>query len=237
MSSLDLKYAKHDLGFFSQVEKINAEIKKFKRSNSTAEFTDAHSFEIGRGPSYALFPELLEIVDKGEQVTIPLFRKALHTRGITNIDFQNKILSLVLQNKAGIQYPIGNIVNNLFMNNNHSLLMDRNYKLSLKVDDPNCVKLVFKAVWEDYTTEPRKPSIDVCVEVYITPDVVAINDFKITQISDTPVAHAAYRFLEDNQQNIIEKILSYIKRVFGFNSELRMEEAQANEQCWAPSTP
>lgn len=228
INSLNLKYSRHSSSFFSNINKIHEEIKEYKNSASLSAFTQAHETEIGRGKSYAIFTELRNDVTQGRKVTIESFRNALITRGVTDVDFQNKILALILQNKAGVQYPLGNIVNGLFLENNFQLIMNANYGLELNVNNNNDVTLVFTGTWDDYSENPRKAAIKVNAEVTITPDMASISNFKISQIADTPQANAAFKFLEDNQQNILQKIITFLKEIFGFNSELRLE---SNEDC------
>lgn len=224
IDSLNLKYSRYS-NFFSKVSQIHKEIKKYKNSTSLAEFTKEDDNEIRRGTSYAVFPELQDDVKQGREVTLQTFRNALDTRGITDTDFQNKILYLILQNRAGIHFAFGNIVNGLFHNdeNDFTLIMDRDYTLEMKVNGDNEVTLVFEATWDDYSKDPRLPAITVNIEVNITPDMASISNFNISQTAETPQANAAFKFLEDNQQNILQKLITFLKEIFGFNSELRLE--------------
>ncbi len=231
-NTLNLKYSKMDLGFFSGIAVVNKVMQEFKGEDSLAVFNIDHETEIGRGLSYALFPELRRDVIDGGQVTIESFRRALTTRGVSDIDFQNKVLCMILQNKAGIQFPLIGIIDILFHDNGHQLVRNASYELSLEVNSEYDLTLVFKGTWDLYNTEPKEPAISVSASVNITPDMVAITDFNMTKISDSPEANAAYNFLENNQQNILEKILSYIKRFFGFNSELRLEETNDGDVSW-----
>jgi hypothetical protein len=112
------------------------------------------------------------------------------------------------------------------------LAMDPEYKISMEVNRNNNVTLVFKGTWDDVNKEPREPAISASVSINITPNTVAITDFDITKIQDSEVANSAYKYLEDNQKNILEKLLSWIQRFFGFNSELRLEERKKDDMEW-----
>lgn len=102
--------------------------------------------------------------------------------------------------------------------------MNSNYELSIEVNSDKKVTLVFNGIWEDYSKDPREPAISVSASVAITLEEVAISDFKITRISESQTARDSYQFLKDNQQNIIEKIISYIKQLFGFDNEFKLEK-------------
>ncbi len=226
--SLDLKFSKSNLSFHSDIATIKTIIKDFKKSQSgfIAEFTEDDEAEIGRGTSYDVFNE-------GNKVTIESFKKSLSEKGVVDVNLQNKILCMVLQNRAGLQYPIGNIVNNLFLNNNYKLLMNQDYGLAIEVNSNKKVTLVFNGIWEDYTKNPREPAISVKASVAISSDEVAISNFTITQLSESPVASESYQFLKDNQQNILEKIISHIKQFFGFNDEFKLEENNDENISWS----
>ena len=232
--TLNLKYATDGLGLFSKIAKINTIISNYKKTHSISEFTAADDVEIGRGRSYAFFPELAEFVAQGGQITVDRFRQCLTNRGINDVAFQNKILTLTLQNKSGIQFGMGRIIDGLFLENGFLLAQNPDYQIDMDVTHDDRVSLVYTGVWEDPTTEPRTPAIKACVKINISPDMVAISAFDLTKLSDNPVATAAYHLIEENQQNIIMKIITFIMHVFGFNSELRLEEKQEGDLSWAP---
>lgn len=219
--SLDLRFSKSTFYFFSQLTAIKEEIKEIKsNAGPDIRFTKADELEIGRGNSYALFDEL-----KDSKITIDSFRRSLAKRGVVDLDLQNKVLCMILQDKIGVHFVLAKLVNSLFLDNDHTLLLNStNYELSLEVNNNKKLTLVFNGIWEDYTTAPRIPAISVRTAVTITPEAVAVNKFEITQLSSSGMASNAYQFLEKHQQNILEKIISYIKQFFGFNEELRLEE-------------
>ena len=224
MAKIDLKYSKSPT-LFSDISKVRKTIDAESTSSNIHEFTKAHENEIGRGLSYAVFPELQKGVEKGKSVTIESFRQALSARGVTDSNFQDKILSMLLQNKGGIQFPLGNIVNNLFMTNNHDLLFSNNYKLSLQVHSKDKVTLILKSTCDDYMHN-NEQVINVNIAIDISPAKVVIKNFEMEQISESQEAKDAFKFLEDHQQNILEKIVTYLKRFFGFDQELILEKTK-----------
>ncbi|KTD62830.1 hypothetical protein [Legionella shakespearei] len=223
--SLNLKYTGYSK-FFTNIAKIRNEIKAVRGSANMSVFTEADAREIGRGKSYAVFPELIKDVDEGRTITIESFKTALTDRGITNTEFQNKILYLVLQNRAGIHYPLGNIVNSLLLENGHQLLMNRNYNVALKVNSSNEITLVFKGVWEDFTQDPRVPAIEADVEVKITPEKAEIINFHLTKIADTEQANNGFQFLQENHQNILSKLITYLRDMLGFDTGRTLESKE-----------
>lgn len=225
--SLNLKYTGYGK-FFTNIAKIRKEINVNKDSAYISEFTDADEREIGRGKSYAVFPELVKDVNEERDITLESFQNALAKRGIIDPDFQKKILYLVLQNRAGIQYPIGNIINSLLLENGFQLLMNRNYGLELKVNSANEVTLTFKGVWEDFTQDPRVPAIGAHVEVRITPEKAEISNFYMTKIADTEQANAGFNFLQENHQNILLRLITYLMDLFGFDTGRTLESREDN---------
>ena len=237
MSKVNLIYATDGLGFFTKVNMIRGIIDKYKKDSAIAKFTEADEFEISRGASYAVFPELLTGVKEGHSVNLNAFRKSLTDRQITDIAFQNKILNLTLQNKSGVQYAMGKIVDGLFIDNELLIMMNHNYKLELEVDSNNSVNLIFKGVWEDVKEEPRQPAFEATVKINITPEKATITNFDLTKLSDTPETSTAYDLLIENQQNILMKLITFIKQILGFNSEFTLEKKDENDANWAPGEP
>jgi hypothetical protein len=232
--SVNLKYTSYSK-FFSNVKALRQEININKSRKPVSKFSEKDEIEIGRGASYALFPELLDDISKDRQVTVKSFKQALSDRGVTDIDYQNKILFLILQNKAGIQYYMGDLVNSLLLENQYQLLMS-NYDLELKVNSSNEVTLIFKAIWNDITQDPRVPAIEANIEVSITPGNAKIANFNLTKIGDTEQANNGFKFLQDNQQNILGKLITYIMDVFGFDTgrTLESKEDDSEESSLSP---
>ncbi|MGC1181976.1 hypothetical protein [Legionella sp.] len=239
--SLNLKHAKRNLGFFSNITKMNKKVKEFKLLNSLVKFTQVDEGEISRGSSYAMFPELIDDVNKGGKVTIKSFRQALDERDIDDLDFQNKVLYMVLQTKIGLQFGLGAILIDWFNSQDNKFAINQDQsKASLEVTSNEKVTFIFKFILDDITIDPRKPAISALIYIDITPQKVAITDFNITQISDTPNASDAYQFLKDNQQNILEKILekilSYFKQLFDLNNGLELEKDNDENFSWSDNT-
>lgn len=232
--SLDLTLSKkHDFSFFSDITKIKDDIKANKLRLNANGFTEKDKEEIQRGNSYAVFNELKASVSQGKMVTIESFKHSLASRGITDARLQNKILYMTLQTEMGIQYPLGNMVNTLFLENKYNLMMNSNYSLSMKVNSNRKVTVTLEGIVVDITTDLKEPEIAFTTSFTITPEEVALSEFKITQLSDSQTANDAYHFLKSHQQNIIEKIISYIKHFFGFHDELTLEKQEENDTAWA----
>ncbi len=231
--SVNLKYASQGLGFFNNLGTIHTGIVQMKQKGSIANFTEVDEKEIGRGLSYALFPELKEHFNNGGVITIDLFKKLLSDRGVTYEAFQNKILSMVLQKKVGLQFRIGELINSLFLSNEFLLMVDHGYQLELVVNSSNNVSLHYKTSCYDYSSGEKVVGVlSVNTKVQITPELVTVSEFDVEQLIDTEESNKAVKFLEENQQNILQKLVTYIKRVFGYDSELRFEETKNDDNSW-----
>ena len=197
-------------------------------------FTQADEVEISRGSSYAYFPELRKHVDQDNSITIDDFRKTLTAKGVSDPLFQNKVLCMILQSKLGIQFGLVGTLDGLLLNQVGSIISDAGTReISMEVNNYNNINLNIKGEIKDFNNHDVPPLISFSICINITPDMVAITDYSLTQISNTPSADSAFKFFEDNQQNILEKILTYIKRFFGYNSELRLEENTDNRFSWS----
>ena len=232
---ISLKYSNDQLGFFSTAKQMSDIINESKKDKSISTFDGRDDSEIGRGMSYAVFPELKEKVNDDEQITVEDFRNALSTRGIKDEAFQNKILNFTLQNKSGIQFAFGKIIDKLLLENDFLLTMNTDFKLNLQVESDESVSMQFIAFWKDPTNAPTELAIGLDVKVNITPDQIFIDRFDLQRFSDNPVAKEAIDFLESNQQNILMKLITFIKRMLGFDSELRLEQKNENDESWVAS--
>ena len=59
----------------------------------------------------------------------------------------------------------------------------------------------------------------------ITPEMVSITDFSFKQLSEDENIENIFNNLECNQHNVLIRLFLWIKRFFGFNAELRLEES------------
>ncbi|MBI2785168.1 MAG: hypothetical protein HYX60_02200 [Legionella longbeachae] len=165
--------------------------------------------EIARAGSYAIFPEL-------EQ--------------------QDKILHMLLQHRAGIQFRLGALIQHNFPspkdNKQKYLNVDPVYKLEIKVIGKNSVdlsytaKIIEKNPWD---SEDSSEAFNVTVNINITPDKVLIKDFNLTKVIDNENTNTAFELIQSQQQNILMQLLTYIKHALGFDSELRID-TQEEEQ-------
>jgi hypothetical protein len=215
---------------------MNEVVLHFKVSDVINDFNLADENEIGRGESYAVFPELAEMVNQEEKITIDAFRNSLQSRGITDTTFQNKILSLVLQSKAGLHFALGNVLNGLLMDNNHNFLMQPNYHLNLEVLDNKHIKINFTGNWRNIMNETDTPDLRANVSVDITPNKVSIESFQVTQLSNSPETKSAFEFLEANQANLLEKIFIFLKNLFSLNADIEIENVSKDNLPWYLNT-
>ena len=62
---------------------------------------------------------------------------------------------------------------------------------------------------------------------------MAIVDCRLTMLSESPAATAFYSHLEENQQNILMKIITFIMHALGFNNNLILEKSEPDDLGWA----
>ncbi|WP_298622544.1 hypothetical protein, partial [uncultured Legionella sp.] len=137
------------------------------------------------------------------------FRHSLKARGVTDVIFQNKILSLVLQSKAGLQFALGNVLNGLLMDNNHMFLMQSDYNVNINVIDGQHIKLTLEGNWRNIRSETDAPDLKADITVDISSEKVSIESFQVTQLSNSPETKSAFKFLEANQAGLLEKIFIF----------------------------
>lgn len=232
--SLNLKYSKNTSVFFTGIATVREVIKAHTHTKKHIPKTSRDDTEIGRGNSYAVLPELKEEVASRTPITIDSFKRALTGRGVSDINFQNKILCMLLQTKLALHFGLANVIINLLTsadNDNPVCIDNKNLELSLEINN-NDVALIFKGDFSLAPYDAQSIKVSVSYRVNITPDMVAITDFNITHISDNDKTQDFYTALKDQQQNILYQILTYIKRLLGFNSELRLEESSHDDVAW-----
>ncbi|MBL7478978.1 hypothetical protein [Legionella bononiensis] len=222
--------------FFSKIKLMNNIVLKFKKEDIINDFSSDDETEIGRSDSYAVFPELVQQVKQQHQITLDDFRTSLARRGISDRTFQNKILSLILQSKAGIQFGLGSAFNALFTDSQHQFYLTADYNLSIEVKNNQRVKLIYSAGWRDITKTTTEPELTARTEVDITPNRVALDKCIITQISDSPEAKNAFAYLESNQVNIVQKIILFLMNYFNLNSDIEIENVYYDKTPWNLNT-
>jgi hypothetical protein len=131
---------------------------------------------------------------------------------------------------------MGNILNGLLLENGHNFLMSPDYDVKFDVKDPNHVKLCFTGTWQDITKDPREDALKALVEIDITPERIAINNFKVTQIANSPEANKAFKFLQNNQTSIWQKIVTFFKTYFNANTDLEVENVAVDKKSWGANT-
>lgn len=212
---------------------MNSMVLKFKQEDIINDFGTKDEKEIGRAGPYAVFSELKELVDQQKKrLTVQDLRASLSQRGVSDPIFQNKILSLILQNRAGIQFGLGLAFATLFTESTHPYCLNSNYDISIEVKNSQQVKLVYTANWQNITKQSRATELGARVEIDITPNRVAIDQCIIAQISDSPEAKAAFDYLNANQVNIIHKIILFLMNYFQINSDIEIENVYYDKTPW-----
>ncbi len=219
--------------FFKNFQSISSTIYDFKKNSALHEITPADEVEISRAKSYAVFPELSSLVDSGKKNSVKEFIACLEKRGIREKAFQNKILSLILQNKCGIQFGLASIFVNILHENNAFFSLNHNYSVILDVKTSKKVVLTFKGIVCD--TDKIEDCLGLNIQVIITPSQVSIKHFKVTQLNEDN-ERSAYVFgvLKDNQASIWQKILIFLKNFFGCNHDLDLENDTKDMTPWEP---
>lgn len=231
--TLNLIYSSSErLNFFGKIKQIGDIVFKFKSEGVINDFGIEDENEVGRGESYAVFPELQTMFDSGQIITLDALREGLRSRGVIDQVMQNKAMTMLLQCKAGVHYAMGNVLNGLLLENGHNFLMRSDYDVKFEVQSPNHVKLVFNGTWQNIMTDPREDSLQARVEVDITLERIAIYNFNVTQISKSPEAEQAFRFLQNNQTSIWQKIVTFFKTYFNANSVLEIENVARDNKPW-----
>jgi hypothetical protein len=211
--------------FFTKIEGANSRVRTIDK---TPIGTDKDKYEISRGDTYAVLDDMR---DPNIPITIATFRESLIKQGVTDAAFQDKILFLLLQHRGGIQFQLGKTISDMLMEEKGIPLSVGDNILTLKVNGPVDVTLTINTTLNEkdlWDSEKVTPTLETSVKVNITPDMVLINDFEVTQIAETKTAAKAFNFFEDSQQNILEKFISFIRHALGFNSELRLEDKENN---------
>jgi hypothetical protein len=220
--SINLIYSKNSLGFFSNISKAKSQAEAFYKEPNCFEFNEKDHDEINRGDSYAFFDDLKALVQTDQELSIDNFKESLKQQGITDENFQNRVLWLILQSKIGIHFSIPRIVDQLFLNKDYYLYL-KNPKVSLDINHKDELILNFSGTLTNPDNHESLSSFNS--RLVITPEMVTISDFSFIKISDSKIAEDFFQFLEDNQHHFLQRLWLWIKRFFGFNAELRLEES------------
>ena len=159
-------------------------------------------------------------------------RNGLKQRGVSDVIMQNKVLSLLLQNRAGLQFAMGSILTTLFLDNGFQFVMNSNYKVNLEVKNKQVVKLIFQGNWHNILDESKESAIFADVEIDITPTKATISTFQLTNIAENEETNNAFDFLLANQASIIWKIIIFLKTWFNLNRDIEVENANQDKCAW-----
>lgn len=212
------------LNFFKDIKKVREIYLEFKAENNINIFGEADDFETGRGSTYAVFPELQALRNNNEKITVHALRQCLISRGVVDPFLQNKAMTMLLQNRAGIHYPLATILNNLFMEHNKPFLMDSsNYDVKFEVRNNNHVRLIFTGIWQNCDKIPKENALEARIEIDIMPERVAILNFEMSQIDDSEETNEVFKFLKANQVRILERIIIFLQSRFNVNTDLEID--------------
>jgi|LauGreDrversion4_2_1035121.scaffolds.fasta_scaffold38481_5 hypothetical protein len=224
MTKVNLIYSNTSLPFFNTLNVVTEELQRQKTDE--VQINDKDENEIGRGNSYAFFDEL-----KNKAITTTLFRQSLIDRGITDLNFQNRIFNLILQNRDGIQFGVCRVLETLIIGNNFKIFhpqgMDND--IQLHAIDEQHVELVFKSTYSDMSNvEQENPAFDIEMRFVISTDRVDITTFEFTKTSDTAETENFFNFLNEHQANFLMKFIIMIKQWLGMDVGIRLEDTQTS---------
>lgn len=236
---LDLIYAKSDSLFFANMAKMRSDITAKKKQKETFAFTEKDEEEIGRGQRYAVFDALKK--NKLLRISTAGIRACLNDKNVTQIAFQNKILNMILQTKLGLAFPFTAAIHQLLLAENKGLNIVINQNktgMELKVEDTQHVTLIVKLVCTDmFDTDRPEDIFEASIKINISLETVELGNCHLTQLSDSHIATILYHHLEENQQNFLMKLITFIMRLLGFNDELVLEKTDPAEGTWEPVSP
>lgn len=144
---------------------------------------------------------------------------------------------MLLQNRAGIQFRLGSSIMDVLSGRGGIFTLQEDYGLELVVNSNNSVDLVYTAKinekngWTGEATE----AFNANVTINLSPEKVTIKDFDISKVNDSDSTNQAFHALQGEQKNIIMKLLTFIKYTLGFDSELRIEEKQEEDNKKTPT--
>lgn len=230
MGTINLVYLSktNNLGFFENIRNINNEIIKFKKDDAINEFNEYDEREVQRGASCAVFPELKTT----KHITIQDLKQGLKTRGVKDEIFQNKILSLLIQSRVGVVFPLVAAILMLFGNDKFFVDTSSN-NIELNVKNNGLVRLVYSGTLNGTTQEN---AFKVRIEVDITPHKAAVSSFTIKQVAYSDEAKLAFNFLKDNQVSIFQQFILWIKSFFSYNKDFEIENEARDNLLWAQNT-
>lgn len=90
---------------------------------------------------------------------------------------------------------------------------------------------------EDKSVEPRQSIFSLKVSANVTRDMVIITEFNVTKLTDDILWNPIFENIKENQNNIFEKIILWIRLKLGFNCEFRFEETEKNDTTWNSPSP
>ena len=199
-----------------------AELKLFEDlSNSikTPIVTDEvkDKFEINRGKAYAFFPEL---IDSATEISITNFKELLKAKGISDNDFQEKILTMILQNRVGIHFGIMKYISVCFLPENgdipeYSLPQD---KISMNLEVIDSEKIEFHINSKvTLTSDDNTEIANINILLTITPDDVLVNHFKVETLNKSQEAQEVYELLKLQEDGLLQRIINWFKRLLGLH--------------------
>jgi hypothetical protein len=223
--------------FFNNLNEVRKEVDTNKNDGNifnTLTIIDAN--EVTRGPSYAVFPALKQLFEKGGSISIKSIKEELNKGGVTDEVFQHKLLAFLLQSRLGLAFPLPNVINELLDHNRFTFAVDNSRSVELKIKGKNHVQLIYSGTLNDITEIPQKHALKLSFKIDITPQKVILNSFKITQLSDNELAKNAFSLLQENQVSLWHKFILWVKSFFTDDKDLEFENEATDNIEWRINT-
>lgn len=200
--------------FQEKLHDMQAIISDYKKNTDINNYTEADLKEVTRGKSYALFPELNNL----SSITLFDLKDGLVERGITDTLFQNKVMHMVLQSRAGLQFGLGGAIAATFMEQGAILRVDQDAtKQSLKIKSSNEVEFRFNFTYRQM--ENKNSLVKANLVINITPERTVLSKLNIVSRACTPELKSVMQNLKQCQASLLERIKAWFKRQTGFTLE------------------
>ncbi len=140
------------------------------------------------------------------------------TRGIKDSAFQQKILSSFHQGRLKLPFTLLGGINGLLIQNEILLHVDSDF--ILQVLDENSVDLVFTNTLKDLANNQEIAKYTAVVN--ISPKECVLKSSSVEVLENSDKAQQISKIFASQQQNIIMKIITFIKHKLGFYGDFIM---------------
>lgn len=222
--------------FFKKIRGMNEEITAFKKDQIINDFNRKDSIEVSRHNTYAVFPELMALIKQGKTISLDDIREQLKNRKITDKTFQNKALAMLLQNKIGVHFGLSSVCLSLLHENSHSFYIEQKQNVvNFEVKNKDHIQFIYSTNLYETNGNPA-PALSLRIEIDITPSKVILRNVEITQLVNSPEANEAFDFLNNNQAALWERIIIFLKTIFGYNNNIELENEETDKISWQSNT-